>query len=65
MDPVSFTWCSVIGLALVLSIMVLKWWFAKNDKREKEKADAKKEISDAVASGDVARIHRIIDRMRR
>lgn len=64
-DPTSFTWLSVIGLSLTLFISVLSWFFKHNDRRQKEKDNARKEISEAIASGDVSRIHAVIDQLRR
>lgn len=49
-------------LSLASSVFV---WLVKNDSEKKKKiAERKKEIKDAVYSGDVARIHAIIDGLR-
>ena len=55
-----------LALAILqLLATVLTWWI-KNNSSEKEKHDAtKKEIHEAIASGDVGRVHAVIDRLRR
>jgi hypothetical protein len=55
-----------LALALLgLFMTVLSWWM-KNDSAKKEEKDAtKKEIHEAIASGDVGRINAIVQRLRR
>ena len=65
MEPITFTWISIIGLTLTFGILLINWFVKHNDRKLKEKDDRKKEIKDAVASGDVSRIHRIIDQLRK
>lgn len=49
-------------LSLATSIFV---WFVKNDSEKKKKvADERKEIKEAVYSGDIARINAIINKLR-
>jgi hypothetical protein len=54
------------ALAILQLIATVFTWWIKNNSSEKEKHDAtKKEIHEAIASGDVARVHRIIDKLRK
>jgi uncharacterized Tic20 family protein len=55
-----------LALALVSLFGSLFVWWVKQDADKKAlNAERKKEIKDAVYSGDVARIHAVIDRMRK
>lgn len=57
-------WSSISAL-LTLGVMVFKLW-ADNEVAKEAKFNAEKQaIHDAVESGDHARIHAIIDGMRR
>lgn len=62
-EPLS--WLTVIGLILITTIKMMDWWTKKNDVAQKAKDDLKKQIDDAVASGDVSRLNDIINRLRR
>jgi uncharacterized Tic20 family protein len=52
-------------LALISLIGPIIAWMIKNDAESKqEKKERKQEIKDAIASGDISRIHAVIDRLR-
>ena len=59
-----------MALKLILALLslagsVFVWW-AKNDSEKKKKvAERKQEIKDAVYSGDIARLHSVIDKLRK
>ena len=58
-----------MGLKVLLAILglasaVFAWWVKADSEKKKKIQDRKQEIKDAVESGDVSRIHRIIDRLR-
>lgn len=54
-----------LALALVSLFGSLFVWWVKQDADKKAlDAERKKEIKDAVYSGDISRIHRIIDGLR-
>lgn len=50
-------------LSLVGSIFA--WWMKNDAEKKKRVAERKQEIKDAVTSGDVSRLHSIIDGLRR
>lgn len=55
----------LILAALGLAATIFTWWVS-NDAAKKAKNDSeKKEINDAVESGNIGWIHSIIDRMRK
>ena len=56
---------AALGSLFGLLIMLFTAYQKATDTRTKEKSDAKKEISDAVASGDVSRINASINKLRR
>lgn len=56
---------TVIGLLLTLIIKAMQWFFQMSDKKQKERDAIKKDISDAVYSGDVSRINAIVQQLRR
>jgi flagellar basal body-associated protein FliL len=49
-------------LSLATSIFV--WWMKNDSEKKKKVSDERKEIKDAVNSGDVARINAVIQRLR-
>jgi hypothetical protein len=48
-----------------LSLAFFVWWVNQDIAKKKEKSDLKKEVDDAVASKDVARINSLIQRINR
>lgn len=54
----------LVGI-IALALLWTTWWFKRQDAIKKERSDAKKAISDAIASGDISRIHAIIDGLRK
>lgn len=55
-----------LALALISLIgSVFVWWVKQDAEDKAKKAERKKEIKDAVFSGDVSRIHAVIDGLRR
>lgn len=55
-----------IVLALLsLASSVFVWWVKNDQDKKKRLAERKQEIKDAVYSGDVSRIHAIIDGLRK
>ena len=56
---------TVIGLLLTLIIKAMQWFSQMSDKKQKERDAIKKDISDAVYSGDVSRINAIVQQLRR
>lgn len=51
-------------LLITLGILFFSWWTNKDAAKQKERDATEKEISDAVASGDISRINAIIQRLR-
>lgn len=61
---------NTLTLQIVLAVLglagtIFTLWLKRNDQITKEREDAKKEISDAIASGDISRINGIINKLRR
>jgi uncharacterized protein HemX len=56
-------WSAIAGIA-ALGLAIFAWWAKQNDSKTKERESRKQEIKDAVKSGDISRIHSIIDRLR-
>lgn len=55
-----------IVLALLsLASSVFVWWVKNDQDKKKRLAERKQEIKDAVYSGDVSRIHAVIDGLRK
>lgn len=55
-----------LALALIsLFGSVFLWWVKQDAASKEEKAQTKKDIHEAVMSGDVSRINAIIQRLRR
>ena len=57
-------WETFAGL-VALALGIWAWWAKNNDAKKKADEARRKEIHDAVHSGDVSRIHAIVDRMRK
>ena len=55
----------VILALLSLASSVFVWWMKNDSEKKKRVAERKQEIKDAVTSGDVSRLHNIIDGLRR
>lgn len=54
----------VILALLSLAGSVFVWWVKNDSDNKKKVAERKQEIKDAVYSGDVSRLHNIIDQLR-
>jgi hypothetical protein len=55
----------VILALLSLAGSVFVWWVKNDSEKKRRVSERKKEIEDAVYSGDVSRLHSIIDGLRR
>lgn len=58
-------WTAIIGAIFQVILLLLQSYYAKESDAKQSKADKAKQISDAVASGDVARINAVIQQLRR
>ncbi len=59
------TWTTVIGAILEVVLLLLKSHYSKEADAKQASADKAKNISDAIASGDVSRINMIIQGLRK
>ena len=58
-------WITVIGAILQIVLLLLQSHYSQTAEVKQLKADKAKEISDAIASGDISRINSIIQQLRR
>lgn len=58
-------WLTVIGAILQVVLLLLQSHYSKESDVKQSKADKAKEISDAVASGDISRINSVVQQLRR
>lgn len=57
-------WIAVIGAIFQIVLLLLQSHYSKNADVKKVKADHAKEISDAIASGDISRINSAVQQLR-
>lgn len=62
---VDATIIGVLAGFLSLVLVIAKAIIGKEADRKKKEEQVDKEIHDAIASGDIGRVHSIIDRMRK
>lgn len=58
-------WLAIIGAVLQIVLLSMKQLFESKAEVKQAHADKKKEISDAIASGDLSRINTVIGSLRR
>lgn len=58
-------WLTVIGAVLQVVLLLLQSHYAKDADAKQVSADKVKEISDAIASGDMSRVNNIVQFLRR
>ncbi len=58
-------WLTVIGAIIQVILLLLQSHYAKESDVKQSKADSAKQISDAIASGDISRINSIVQFLRR
>lgn len=59
------SWLTVIGAIVQVVLLLLQAYYAKENDAKQVSADKAKQISDAVASGDLSRINAIVQQLRR
>lgn len=57
-------WTGMSGL-ITLAVLIIKAWIDHASALQKEHDDAIKNISNAVASGDISRINAVVSQLRR
>lgn len=57
-------WLVVVGAIFQVILLLLQSHGAKEEEVKKLKADKAKEISDAIASGDISRINDVVGKLR-
>jgi hypothetical protein len=55
-----------LALALISLLgSIFVWWIKQDEEKKKRVSERKQEIKDAVYSGDVGRLHAVIDSLRK
>lgn len=65
MEPITATWLGVSGLALTIIIMILRWWFKRNDSKDKIKEELRNEWKAAIKNNDAGGMLRVFNKLRK